>query len=210
MRWPWSVCNICHDVGLQTSQVQLQVPLQLPSSLCPQFPWPERDSPWDSVAAEMPDFNFYLLRLLHPKTQYLQISLFSKSDVFLSSYFPPCYAFNCPEPRAARLCSSHSFFLLLSALLSLPALWDISSPGIVQVSVGGIIVWGCLVFLIPFLVLHEDYPWTDCVVTRELRPLWWVILQELMILEPTPQLKGLHYNYHSHTLHPLSIWRNVL
>lgn len=53
-------------------------------------------------------------------------------------------------------------------------------------------------------------PYSDCVVTRELRPLWWVILQELMILEPTPQLKGLHYNYHSHTLHPLSIWRNVL
>lgn len=90
------------------------------------------------------------------------------------------------------------------------------SPGIVQISVGGIIVWGCPVsecclwFLIPFLILHEDYPWADCVVTRKLRALVWIILQELVILEPKPQLKGLDYNYHSHTLHLLPIWKNVL
>lgn len=89
------------------------------------------------------------------------------------------------------------------------------SPGTLQISVGGIIVWGCLDsecclwFLIPFLILHEDCPWADCVVTRKLRPLGWIILQELVILEPKPQMKGLWYKYHSHTLHLLSVWRNV-
>lgn len=112
-------------------------------------------------------FNFQLLRLLHPKTQDLGTSIFSKSE--FSWEVTLLQSFNCTEHQAACLCSSQRFLLLVQVSLPLLAIWDIAFPlDCSNISRGHYCLW------LPSLGVLPVIPYSILRKTVREQIVWWL------------------------------------
>lgn len=144
-------------------------------------PWPGQDNPWASAAAETGAENltssYWASFTL--KTKVLE-PVFSQNLNFyehlLSSVLP---SYLTAWTIRLPVCASHADSCCLYWPCRLNGI--LLSPWIVQISVEGIIVCGCLVSqrCDSLFYSKEACPWKDCVATGELSSLWCVILPEV-------------------------------
>lgn len=140
---------------------------------------------------------------------------FLKIQSFLSSYFPLCYAFSCWELQGVCLCSSHRFLLFLSALLPLPALGGLSFPwnssnisrGHYCLRLPGLGVLPVVPYSIPYSAWRLSL--SRLCGDQKTKTTW--VDNPTGVSDPRTKApdERLGYKYHSHTLHLLSVWRNV-